>query len=728
MRARDTTAWSAKPTQTAGHAAPARHPSLQSGNFLGLPAFKVCIACALSCCPACLESAAQPEVGGVTREPCHAPDPKVCGRAHKLIHVPMGRFLGRRSVALSTVPGGAIAAAAVAAAAAAAAAMASARAHAPPPTVFTARKEPSAGDNPAPATAKAGSGYSMAAVKMEPSDLGFDHAYAGSKPPGLPPLPLPPHAPQGPASVPAAASAMMLAAPVARRRAVAVTTLPDADDTNLAASSLLVMSTSPALGGPAPLQHGQGGATGAATGAAASAGMSLGLGRYGRSTTPVLLSGPTPPPQAWTPGAPSDGGAAHSHPHAHSHGAFADNPFPRPLSAGPIGRPDSANSGTFGASMWGTHGLFGRPNSTGLPFPGFDGLLGGSRAGSAGLDGRDSRQWASGLLSPSLGASAASRPVMSLGMTFPDALRPDSLAWLTPYAQQPAPSSSSPASNGPVAPQPVSAAQTTATAAALGFLSGGYDGRPVHLKDESGAPWMMPQPTPSPQLVFAGPAGRDPHDLILAGSPPLPSNMPSGVTALSMAAGIGLRHPIPHPSHHQHGRPELPATASPSRPPPPPQPITKVEAVDADDDAAANAASAAAASARRSTFVPPPVSSFADADETDWSLFAAYYSDVNGVARAYDVWDACDSELWADTIPFDQVFLFLTEKHALETLQAQPEWWVPLTPLPMDEWLEAYDAAERPPSPAYVTLRLCRQCNMHQIQCVSQSGLSFGVC
>ena len=79
-------------------------------------------------------------------------------------------------------------------------------------------------------------------------------------------------------------------------------------------------------------------------------------------------------------------------------------------------------------------------------------------------------------------------------------------------------------------------------------------------------------------------------------------------------------------------------------------------------------------------------SSKARADATHSSdniihTFTTFYSHLDGTARCYDIFDADDTTLWAQTLPFSHIFVFPTAAHARRALDAFSSHLVPVAPL-----------------------------------------------
>ena len=62
------------------------------------------------------------------------------------------------------------------------------------------------------------------------------------------------------------------------------------------------------------------------------------------------------------------------------------------------------------------------------------------------------------------------------------------------------------------------------------------------------------------------------------------------------------------------------------------------------------------------------------------AAFATFYSHLDGTARCYDIFDACDTTLWAQALPFSHIFVFPSAAHALRALDKFSAHLVPVTP------------------------------------------------
>ncbi len=61
--------------------------------------------------------------------------------------------------------------------------------------------------------------------------------------------------------------------------------------------------------------------------------------------------------------------------------------------------------------------------------------------------------------------------------------------------------------------------------------------------------------------------------------------------------------------------------------------------------------------------------------------FSAFYSHLDGTARCYDIFDAGDTTLWAQALPFSHIFVFPTAAHARRALDSYSSHLVPIAPL-----------------------------------------------
>jgi hypothetical protein len=62
------------------------------------------------------------------------------------------------------------------------------------------------------------------------------------------------------------------------------------------------------------------------------------------------------------------------------------------------------------------------------------------------------------------------------------------------------------------------------------------------------------------------------------------------------------------------------------------------------------------------------------------AAFSAFYSHLDGTARCYDIFDAGDTTLWAQALPFSHIFVFPTVAHARRALDKFSSHLVPVTP------------------------------------------------
>jgi hypothetical protein len=62
------------------------------------------------------------------------------------------------------------------------------------------------------------------------------------------------------------------------------------------------------------------------------------------------------------------------------------------------------------------------------------------------------------------------------------------------------------------------------------------------------------------------------------------------------------------------------------------------------------------------------------------AAFATFYSHLDGTARCYDIFDASDTTLWAQALPFSHIFVFPTAAHALRALGKFSCHLIPVTP------------------------------------------------
>ena len=61
--------------------------------------------------------------------------------------------------------------------------------------------------------------------------------------------------------------------------------------------------------------------------------------------------------------------------------------------------------------------------------------------------------------------------------------------------------------------------------------------------------------------------------------------------------------------------------------------------------------------------------------------FSNFYSHLDGTARCYDIFDAGDTTLWAQALPFSHIFVFPTAAHARRALDSYSSHLVPIAPL-----------------------------------------------
>jgi hypothetical protein len=62
------------------------------------------------------------------------------------------------------------------------------------------------------------------------------------------------------------------------------------------------------------------------------------------------------------------------------------------------------------------------------------------------------------------------------------------------------------------------------------------------------------------------------------------------------------------------------------------------------------------------------------------AAFSTFYSHLDGTARCYDIFDAGETTLWAQALPFSHIFVFPTAVHARRALDAYSNHLVPVTP------------------------------------------------
>jgi hypothetical protein len=67
-----------------------------------------------------------------------------------------------------------------------------------------------------------------------------------------------------------------------------------------------------------------------------------------------------------------------------------------------------------------------------------------------------------------------------------------------------------------------------------------------------------------------------------------------------------------------------------------------------------------------------------DAFDTDLGIFAAFFTEFSGRARAFDLNDAYDTGLWPFPLPFNQLMVFVTPVHAQAALRLYPQHFAPL--------------------------------------------------
>ena len=63
------------------------------------------------------------------------------------------------------------------------------------------------------------------------------------------------------------------------------------------------------------------------------------------------------------------------------------------------------------------------------------------------------------------------------------------------------------------------------------------------------------------------------------------------------------------------------------------------------------------------------------------AAFASFYSHLGGSARCFDIFDAGDTALWAQALPFSHVFVFPTAALARRALDAYSAHLAPIAPL-----------------------------------------------
>jgi hypothetical protein len=62
------------------------------------------------------------------------------------------------------------------------------------------------------------------------------------------------------------------------------------------------------------------------------------------------------------------------------------------------------------------------------------------------------------------------------------------------------------------------------------------------------------------------------------------------------------------------------------------------------------------------------------------SAFSIFYSHLDGTARCYEIFDAIDTTLWAEALPFSHLFVFPTAAHARRALDTYSGHLIAVTP------------------------------------------------
>jgi hypothetical protein len=67
-------------------------------------------------------------------------------------------------------------------------------------------------------------------------------------------------------------------------------------------------------------------------------------------------------------------------------------------------------------------------------------------------------------------------------------------------------------------------------------------------------------------------------------------------------------------------------------------------------------------------------------DDCVCSAFSTFYSHLDGTARCFEIFDAGDTTLWAEALPFSHLFVFPTAAHARRALDAYSGHLIAVTP------------------------------------------------